>query len=108
MSVAESQRIAFYLQRDGEASAKETVARNFAIYYRCLMDLKHYYSNRDMRSGIVDDLLEMLRFVGGPLVKASLVALKVAHEDEHLSPEGLEALRIHPKDLEEKEEVANG
>lgn len=105
MSQGEQNRIQFYLNRDGEVSAKETVARNFAIYYRCLRDLKHYYSNRDMRSGIVDDLLAMLRFAGATLVETHLVSMKIAYEEEHLSEAGLEALRTHPKDEEEVVDV---
>lgn len=62
--------IDFYVQRDGEESARETVKLHFRNYLEALTNQKSHASTRDFRSKFVDSLKAMANFLGDEEAKA--------------------------------------
>jgi hypothetical protein len=60
----DAMNIDFYVQRDGEASARESVRMHFRNYLEGLTNQKSHISTRDYRPKFVDSLLAMARFLG--------------------------------------------
>jgi hypothetical protein len=99
MSVV-TEQISFVLanREDGDA----LIARNFGIYLEALQDPDHFAYSREMRPRFVDAMLDYAGYLGNERTNE---LLKKCFE----APDGavtIEALRIHPSDIEEKTEDA--
>ena len=73
--------INFYLERDGEDGAKETVKMHFRNYLEALTNPKAHASTRDYRSKFVDSLLTMATFLGEAVSRELTVAVRDAAMD---------------------------
>ena len=56
--------IEFYVQRDGEESAKQTIELHFKSYLEALTSPKSHGSTREYRSRFLDSLISMAEFLG--------------------------------------------
>ena len=119
--------IEFYIQRDGEESARESVKMQFRNYLEALTNPKSHASTREYRSSFVDSLQTMATFLGTDVTQKLIVAARDAVMDRaerakqepgvfvqalnHAVrcaasvPVTLEMLREYPLDKEKKVEI---
>jgi hypothetical protein len=79
--------IQFYLDRDGEASARETVRMQLEVAVRAILNAQSHASQRDYRPLFIADAMEYCKFIGTAVATPVLteIATKVAEKVSKMS-----------------------
>lgn len=88
------QQIQFYIDRDGEDSARESIRMQLAVSIRSLINPQVHASTREYRKRFVDDAKEMARFIKNDEA-CNILKEVLAKAEEKLAKLGAKDAALH-------------